>query len=67
LKPASLARTTIATNAMLNITWAMKMLNSPWWKLISTKNDSSAAPSTISGAAMFMNMTTSSVPDPRNR
>ena len=57
----------MATNAMLNITWATKMLSRPCWKLIRTKNESRAAPSTISGAAMFRNITTSSVPEPRNR
>ena len=64
-KPVMRARTVTTTNAMLNITWEIRMVAKPRGTFSVTKNDRSAAPITISGAAMLRNMMASVVPLPR--
>src|SRR6266581_1880880 len=64
--PDRRARTVTVTYAMLNITCASSSVVKPLARLIVTNRPSSEAPSTISGAAMFMNITCSTRFLPRN-
>src|SRR5919109_28150 len=66
-KPDRRARTVIATYAMLNMTWASTRVTNPRARLTVTNSPSRDTPSTISGAAMFMNITCSNATLPRNR
>src|SRR5262245_4084655 len=66
-RPAALALTVTATNAMLNIVCDRNSVERPLDTPSATKNDASAAPRTISGAEMLRKMTKSAPARPRNR